>query len=88
MVESGKISDKNSSFVKNAATTVTKGIDYIFDRHQNWREYQNIVSVAVKGFISGYKSVINPTMSVAPTNQNDIIKEDVEEYKKYLSTTK
>ena len=59
------LKDADLAIAKVALTAACEGIDYLFVRYPKAREIQDLVSVSVKGFIAGYKSVV--TMAVPQT---------------------
>lgn len=87
LVEAGKISETEGVLVKNALTIASSSIDFMFTRHPTWKEYQELVSAAVTGFVAGFESVVKPTDSVPTAAIKDAVEtDDIKAYQLYLKT--
>ena len=61
LVAEGKITEGIGTISLAAFGVAVKGVDYIFDiRYPKAREYEELVSAAVKGFTSGFLTVFKP----------------------------
>lgn len=58
LVEAGKIDAAGAQFAKVALGVACDGIDYVFIKYPKAKEGKDLVSAAVTGFVSGYKSVV------------------------------
>ena len=57
-----KITEGEGDLIVSAMTVATKGLDYMFDvRWPKAREYKELVSAGTKGFIEGFRSVVQAT---------------------------
>lgn len=80
-VAEGKIDATQGELIKLAMGMVTQALDYEFDiRHPNWKQYQDIVSAAVHGFVAGYTYVIKPVNASRMAIPLDNREYDVETY--------
>lgn len=62
-VAEGKIKKEEGDIIILAGGVVTSGLDYIFDvRWPKAKEYKELVSAGTKGFIEGFKLVINSSV--------------------------
>ena len=59
LVDAGKIDAAGAQVAKIALGVACDGIDYVFTKYPKAKETKELVSAAVTGFISGYKSVVN-----------------------------
>lgn len=57
-LEKTGLKDADLAIAKIALTAACEGIDYLFVKYPKAREVQDLVSVSVDGFVSGYKSVV------------------------------
>ena len=80
LVEAKKIDAASATIVKAALTVACEGLDYVFVRYPKAKDVKELVSAAVTGFVSGYKSVVTPTAKAAPGEKTEID----EEAMKYL----
>jgi len=60
LVADGKLKAEDAVLTKNMLYIACDGIDLVFNRYPKAREYKNLVSAAVSGFVNGYKSVVTP----------------------------
>ena len=58
LVDNGKISEDEASIVKQTLYVASEGIDYVFSRYPEAKTYQELVSAAVAGFNTGFRSVV------------------------------
>lgn len=58
IVAGGKLKEEDAALVKNVLYVACDGVDLIFVKYPKAREYQNLVSAAVGGFVNGFKSVV------------------------------
>ena len=58
LVEAGKIDAAGAQVAKVALGVACDGIDYVFIKYPKAKEGKDLVSAAVTGFVSGYKSVV------------------------------
>ena len=70
LVEAGKIDAAGAQFAKVALGVACDGIDYVFIKYPKAKEGKELVSAAVTGFISGYKSVV--TLKAGGDGKTDI----------------
>lgn len=61
LVKAGKLREADAGIVKSVLYVVCDGIDLVFTRYPKAREYKNLVSAAVGGFVDGFKSVVGLT---------------------------
>jgi len=65
MIEDGKIDENQASLISGAFTVACKGLDYIVSvRFPKAKQYENLVSAAVKGFTLGFLEVFKPANGV------------------------
>lgn len=79
LVEAGKLDAAGGQVAKVALGVACQGIDYIFIKYPKAKEGKELVSAAVTGFVSGYKSVV--TLK-ADTKAKGDIDEDALKYLK------
>ena len=65
LVNAGKINASEAKIAEFALTTASQGIDYIFVKYPKAKDVKELVSVAVEGFIDGYKSVVTLAANAA-----------------------
>ena len=58
LVEAGKLDAAGAQVAKLALNVACDGIDYVFVKYPKAKEVKELVSAAVTGFVSGYKSVV------------------------------
>lgn len=58
LVAAGKLDEASAQVAKLALNVACEGIDYIFVKYPKAKDVQELVSVAVAGFVDGYKSVV------------------------------
>jgi hypothetical protein len=58
LVDAGKIDAAGAQIAKVALGVACQGIDYVFIKYPKAKEGKELVSAAVTGFVSGYKSVV------------------------------
>lgn len=87
LVEDKKLEEGGGEFVRKCSLTVASGIDFLFERHPDWKNYKNFVSVAVHSFVEGYKSVmlVSATPETSKDKTEGAIKEDLEVYGKLFA---
>ena len=65
-VAEGKIDASEGNLVISAMTVATSGLDYMFDvRWPKAKQYKELVSAGTKGFIEGFRSVVNSALSAS-----------------------
>lgn len=85
MVEDGKIDAGQAALVNGAFNVACKGLDYLVTvRYPKAKQYENLVSAAVKGFSSGFLEVFKPANGVLAVPLVDYDKEAYE----FLSAAK
>ncbi len=66
-VADGKIDEGVAAIVKTVLGAAASGLDYIFEyRYPKAKEYKELVSAAVKGFTTGFTSVIKAGTKAIP----------------------
>lgn len=58
LVTAGKLDAAGANVAKMALGVACDGIDYVFVKHPEAKNVQELVSSATAGFVSGYKSVV------------------------------
>lgn len=86
LVTAGKISEMEGTLIKNALNIAASSIDFMFTRHPTWKEYQELVSAAVDGFVSGFESVVKSTDDSA--RKSNAAANDIEAYQAFLNASK
>lgn len=80
-VAAGKIKKEEGDIIVLAGGVVTSGLDYMFEvRWPKAKEYKELVSAGTKGFIEGFKLVINSNVEGAKGGFNY----DKDEYDKAM----
>lgn len=79
LVDAGKLDDAGAQVAKLALGVACDGIDYVFIKYPKAKEVKELVSVAVSGFVDGYKSVVKMTLSA---DEKPEIDEDAYKYLK------
>ena len=59
LVEAGKLDKAGAAVARVALNVACEGLDYVFTKYPKAKEVQELVSIAVSGFVDGYKSVVN-----------------------------
>ena len=86
-VENGKIDKGEGALIVSAMGVATSGLDYMFDvRWPKAKQYKELVSAGTKGFIEGFKSVVNMTAESKSTFDYD--KEEYDKAIKFLAKKK
>lgn len=68
----GKVDATEAMLIKSASLVACEGIDYVFIRYPEAKKYQNLVSAAVDGFVTGFKAVVKSNgFSVDPAFDQD-----------------
>ena len=80
LVEAGKIDAAGAQVAKIALGVACEGIDYVFIKYPKAKEGKELVSAAVTGFVSGYKSVVTDALKAGEKPEID------EEALKYLKS--
>ena len=84
-VAEGKIDASEGNLIISAMTVATSGLDYMFDvRWPKAKQYKELVSAGTKGFIEGFKTVINNALSAS----KESFKYDKAEYDKAIEYLK
>lgn len=78
VVAEGKINADEAKIAKVALNVACEGIDYVFVKYPKAKEGKDLVGAAVKGFVTGFKSVVSNTLKVSEKPEID------EEALKYL----
>lgn len=90
LVADGKLDVKAAPIVKNALFVAAQGLDYMFEvRWPKAREYKDLVSSGIRGFTSGFKTIIRPSnaLQAAKLDYNeDEYNRATEWFKKNLKT--
>ena len=83
-VDEGKIDVGEAALISKVFDIVTNGMDYIFDKvYPKAREYENLVTAAIRGFSSGFLETFKPVNRTF--NRNIDFNEDAYNYLlKYL----
>lgn len=66
LIDNGKVTAEEGKVIKHAMYVACEGIDLIFIRYPVAKQYKELVSAAVDGFCTGFKSVITTTFAVSP----------------------
>lgn len=80
LVEAHKIDAASATIVKAALTVACEGLDFVFVKYPKAKDSKELVSAAITGFITGYKSIVTPTAKAIPGEKIEID----EEAMKYL----
>jgi len=65
LVEKGKITDAQGQVVLGVFQLAVKGIDYLFVRYPEAKQYEELVVAAIDGFVKGFLSAFSPVASKA-----------------------
>ena len=65
-VDAGKINNTEAKIAKVALSAATEGIDYVFVKYPKAKDVKELVSAAVTGFTTGYKSVVKLAADAKP----------------------
>ena len=80
VVAEGKITSDEAKIAKIALGIACEGIDYVFVKYPKAKDIKDLVGAAVKGFVTGFKSVVNMKAGVEEKFDID------EDAMKYLKT--
>ena len=86
LVDDKKIGAADAQLAKMALSVACEGIDYIFVKYPKAKEGKELVSAAVTGFVSGYKSVV--TMKADAKEKFEIDEEAYKYLKSKMQKTK
>ena len=76
LVKEGKLDEAQAVLVNSAFAVACKGLDYLVTvRFPKAKQYENLMSAAVKGFTSGFLSVFKPVNGVVSVPAEDYDKE-------------
>lgn len=86
----GKLTDDDKELAKKILVACSKGVDYMFTKHPKWKQYENIVSYAIDGFVRGFDYIIGKKLTFAASPDGSLKSGDVEidtEAYHYFSST-
>lgn len=81
----GKICDDEVELITAIGLSAAHGIDWMFTLHPNWKKYNDISVVAIKGFCNGFLLVVQKTVFASGLNSIEI---DELAYSYFLSVYK
>ena len=84
LVDAGKIDAAGAQVAKVALGVACQGIDYVFIKYPKAKEGKELVSAAVTGFVTGYKSVVTDALKAGEKPEID---EDALKYMKSKMAT-
>ena len=58
LIAAGKLREDDGALAKSALYVACDGIDLVFSRYPKAKAYQNLVSAATSGFVTGFKSIV------------------------------
>lgn len=58
--EKGKLNDKTAPIVEKALEAAMKGLDRLFEKKPKWKQYDEVVTGAINGFITGFQGSLAP----------------------------
>lgn len=81
LVAEGKIDEGQAALIDGAFGVVCKGLDYLVTvRYPKAKQYENLVSAAVKGFTEGFLTVFKPVNGIVSVPAVDGYDRDAYEY--------
>lgn len=86
LVNEGKIDAAGAQVAKVALGVACQGIDYVFIKYPKAKEGKELVSAAITGFVSGYKSVV--TLKAAVDEKLEIDEEALKYLKEKMAAAK
>lgn len=66
LIDAEKVTAEEGKVIKHAIYVACEGIDLVFVRYPIAKQYKDLVSAAVDGFVTGFKSVVKATFAVTP----------------------
>lgn len=81
----GKICDDEVELITAIGLSAAHGVDWMFVLHPNWKKYNDISVVAIKGFCNGFRLVMQKT---AFASSHDSVEIDELAYSYFLSIFK
>ena len=66
LVEQGKLSPGQDTLIGMAAGLAVKGIDYLFDQHEDWKKDKDLVTAAIHKSCAGFRAGIG----IDPSNKD------------------
>lgn len=64
LIIENKITEQQSITIKGAFQLACAGMDYIVTKkYTNLSNYEDLIKIAIDGFVNGFNSVVNPQMS-------------------------
>lgn len=81
----GKICDDEVELITAIGLSAAHGVDWMFTLHPNWKKYNDISIVAIKGFCSGFRLVVQ---NAAFASTHDSTEIDELAYSYFLSVYK
>ena len=58
--EKGKLDDTKAKLVSKALEAAMKGLDRLFEMKPKWKQYDDVVTGAISGFIVGFQGTLAP----------------------------
>lgn len=86
----GKLTDDEKELATKILIACSRGVDWMFDKHPTWKQYENIVSCAIDGFVKGFDYIIGKKLTFAASPDGNMKADDVEidgEAYRYFSAT-
>lgn len=81
----GKICDDEVELITAIGLSAAHGVDWMFTLHPNWKKYNDISIVAIKGFCNGFRLV---AQKIAFANTRNSVEIDELAYSYFLSIYK
>jgi hypothetical protein len=71
LVADGKITAEKRLIAEKAVGAIIKGMDRLFEKHEEWKQYGDLVKVGIDGFMNGYNTVFKYKNSSAAENADE-----------------